>query len=115
MPTLMPTSSVTFSAVAACLAGIDPLDRGAVSGFYRRLLRDYPAPVRTLIADFLIGLSGPPSAGALDRLKRAVLGAVPRQPVACDLPELCPAGLDPPPRRRRPAASATRDLPAVGS
>lgn len=73
----MPTSSVSFAAVAACLAGIDPLDRGAVSRFYRRLPRDYPPPARALIADFLIGLSGPPPAWALQRLKWAVTGAGP--------------------------------------
>ena len=111
----MPTSSLTFAAVAACLAGIDPGDRGAVSRFYRRLHWDYPPPAQALIADFLVGLSGPPPAGALERLKWAVLGAVPRKPVARDLHELCPAGLNPPPRRRRPAAAATRDLPAAGS
>ena len=115
MQTLMPASPVMFAAVAACLAGIDPLDRGAVSRFYRRLAQTYPPSVRALIADFLIGLSGPPADGALERLKRAVAGA---QTPRAALRDPAPFGLDgktPSPRRRRPSPASPPGLPAATS
>ena len=102
----MPGSNTIFAAVAACLAGVDPADRAAVSRFYRRLNRDYPAPARALIADFLIGLSGPPSARVLDRLNRAVAPVDPWTPAAQGTPALHPARMDAPPSR------ASRALPA---
>lgn len=118
----MPTSSVTFAAVAACLAGIDPGDGGAVSRFYRRLPRDYSPPAQALIADFLVGLSGPPPAGALERLKWAVTGAGPSRfgAPACRLGTLPspPADMHANlgrPSRRRTAATVAEDGPAAGS
>jgi hypothetical protein len=76
----MPTPSRAFAAVAETLAGVDPQDKDAVSWFYRRQFVDYPLPIRALIADFLVGLTGLPSAAALDALKHAV--ALPVEDIA---------------------------------
>jgi len=68
----MPTPSRAFAAVAHALADIDPQDRGAVTMFYRRTFLEYPMAVRALIADFLVGQVGEPSAEDLSALSQAV-------------------------------------------
>lgn len=82
----MPTSPDAFAAVAAALTGIDPGDTAAVETFYRRQFVEYPLPVRALIADFLIGLSGLPAAAELERLQAAVNGPLADLP-AIEAPE----------------------------
>jgi hypothetical protein len=69
---LMPTPNQAFAAVAEALAGIDPRDQEAVTGFYRRNFVAYPLPVRALITDFLTGQTGTPSDAALDAPRQAV-------------------------------------------
>jgi len=68
----MPASHAAFAAVAAALAGVDADDRLAVERFNRRQFPDYPLPRRELVADFLTGLSGMPTAAELDRLREAM-------------------------------------------